>query len=64
MNAFESSGDLLRLRDVVKRTGLAKGVCFRLLYTLQLCGFAEKVDQHRYRLLFETKGIEGSSYRS
>jgi ribose transport system substrate-binding protein len=42
-------GDELRLRDVVERTGLGKGLCFRLLHTLHHCGWLEKVDVYRYR---------------
>ena len=34
LEAFEAPGDVLRLRDVVKRTGYNKGLCFRLLYSL------------------------------
>ena len=57
MNAFRSSDGVLRLRDVVERTGLGKGTCFRLLYTLQICGFAEKVDRKSYRLLLDRDSI-------
>jgi ribose transport system substrate-binding protein len=32
------------------RTGFAKGMCFRLLYTLRHCGFIERVENNRYRL--------------
>jgi hypothetical protein len=34
LTSFRSAGEVLRLRDVVARTGLSKGMCFRLLYTL------------------------------
>jgi ribose transport system substrate-binding protein len=47
--AFESPGEVLRLRDVVQRTGFGKGLCFRLLHTLHHCGLLEKVDESRYR---------------
>jgi ribose transport system substrate-binding protein len=50
LEAFESAGDILRLRDVVARTGFNKGMCFRLLYTLHQCGFLEKVGENQYRL--------------
>jgi ribose transport system substrate-binding protein len=53
LEAFRSSGDVLRLRDVVTRTGLNKGMCFRLLYTLHQCGFLSKVGEHHYRLTSE-----------
>ena len=49
LDAFESSGEVLRLRDVVRRTGFSKGMCFRLLHTLHHCGFIEKVDELRFR---------------
>ncbi|MCX6628598.1 MAG: helix-turn-helix domain-containing protein, partial [Candidatus Solibacter sp.] len=50
LEAFQSSGDVLRLRDVVTRTGFNKGMCFRLLYTLHHCGFLDKVGENHYRL--------------
>jgi ribose transport system substrate-binding protein len=53
MRAFQSSGESLRLRDVVQRTGLGKGLCFRLLHTLHHIGMVEKVDATRYRLTSE-----------
>jgi hypothetical protein len=42
---------LLRLRDVVARTGFNKVMCFRILYTLHTCGFLEKVGENQYRIL-------------
>lgn len=48
--AFQSPTEVLRLRDVVVRTGFNKGMCFRLLYTLHQCGFVEKVGENHYRL--------------
>jgi len=53
LRAFQSRGEVLRLRDVVERTGFNKGLCFRLLYTLRSCGLLEKVDESRYRLTSE-----------
>ena len=50
LEAFQSAGDVLRLRDVVVRTGFSKGMCFRLLYTLHQCGFLDKVGENHYRL--------------
>ena len=55
LGAFESAGDVLRLRDVIERTGFSKGMCFRLLYTLHQCGFIEKVDELRYRMTAEIR---------
>jgi ribose transport system substrate-binding protein len=53
LRAFQSSGEALRLRDVVQRTGFGKGLCFRLLHTLHHIGLVEKVDATRYRLTSE-----------
>jgi ribose transport system substrate-binding protein len=52
---FQHPGEGLRLRDVMDRTGFAKGMCFRLLYTLRHCGFIERVDGNRYRLTSEVR---------
>src|SRR5918996_3915366 len=51
LGAFQSPGEVLRLRDVVQRTGFGKGMCFRLLHTLHHCGFVEKIDEKHYRLM-------------
>ena len=53
LRAFQSRGEALRLRVIVDRTGLGKGLCFRLLYTLRHCGLVEKIDDTRYRLTSE-----------
>jgi ribose transport system substrate-binding protein len=53
--AFNQPGETLRLRDVMDRTGFAKGMCFRLLYTLRHCGFVEKTENNRYRLTTEIR---------
>jgi ribose transport system substrate-binding protein len=55
LGAFQSAGEVLRLRDVVQRTGFGKGACFRLLHTLHHCGLVEKVDASGYRLISEIK---------
>jgi ribose transport system substrate-binding protein len=55
LEAFQSTGEVLRLRDVVSRAGLNKGICFRLLYTLHECGFLDKVGENRYRLTSEVR---------
>lgn len=47
--AFHSEGEVLRLRDVVARTGYNKGMCFRVLFTLHRCGFLDKVGENQYR---------------
>ncbi|RPJ85999.1 MAG: LacI family transcriptional regulator [Acidobacteria bacterium] len=53
LGAFESSGETVRLRDVVSRTGFSTSMCFRLLYTLHECGFVDKVGENLYRLATE-----------
>jgi ribose transport system substrate-binding protein len=55
LEAFQSAGDVLRLRDVVSRTGFNKGMCFRLLYTLHNCGFLDKIGENHYRLASEVR---------
>jgi ribose transport system substrate-binding protein len=55
LSAFRSSREVLRLRDVVARTGLNKGMCFRLLYTLHACGFLEKVGRNQYRAMTDVR---------
>jgi len=55
LSAFRSEDEVLRLRDVVSRSGLNKVMCFRLLYTLHLCGFLEKVGESQYRLMSRVK---------
>jgi ribose transport system substrate-binding protein len=49
LGAFHSAGEVLQLREVAARTGLGKGMCFRLLYTLHECGLIEKVGKNQYR---------------
>jgi len=53
--SFQSKGEILRLKDVVVRTGFNKGMCFRMLYTLRLCGFIEKVGENQYRLISDAR---------
>ena len=55
LEAFQAPGDVLRLRDVVLRTGFNKGMCFRLLYTLHQCGFLEKIGENHYRMATEMR---------
>ncbi len=55
LESFQTAGDVLRLRDVVTRTGFNKGMCFRLLYTLHQCGFLDKVGENHYRLASEVR---------
>jgi ribose transport system substrate-binding protein len=46
---FQFSGETLRLRDVATRSGLNKGMVFRLLYTLEKCGMVEKIGENQYQ---------------
>jgi ribose transport system substrate-binding protein len=55
LSSFRTEGEVLRLRDVVARTGFNKGMCFRLLYTLHSCGFLEKVGENQYRAVSEIR---------
>src|SRR6266851_2249648 len=55
LGAFESPGEVLRLRDLVSRTRFSKGLCFRLVHTLHHCGLVEKVDDRCYRLTTEIR---------
>ncbi len=55
LESFQAPGDVLRLRDIVGRTGYNKGMCFRLLYTLHQCGFLDKVGENHYRLASEVR---------
>ena len=55
LKTFPSKGEVLRLKDVVVRSGLSKGMCFRLLYTLHTCGFLEKVGENQYRLVSDLR---------
>ena len=48
--AFQSEGELLRIRDVAARTGLGTSTALRLLYTLENRGLVERVGKHQYRL--------------
>jgi ribose transport system substrate-binding protein len=56
LSAFHSSSETLRLREIAARTGFNRCMCFRLLYTLQHCGYLEKLEDNRYRLLAERPG--------
>lgn len=55
LSAFQSRGEILRLREVAERTNYNKGMCFRLLYTLHECGFLEKVGDNQYRLVSDRR---------
>lgn len=56
LGSFRSPGEVLRLRDIVSRSGLSKGMCFRLLYTMHDCGLLERVGENEYRISFPLSG--------
>lgn len=49
LRAFSNPNEVLRLRDVVARSGHSKGIAFRMLYTLEKSGLLEKVGANQYR---------------
>src|SRR5438067_8663871 len=49
LTAFKTTGEALPLREVSARSGLPKSMAFRLLYTLERCGFVEKIGENLYR---------------
>src|SRR5262245_37981446 len=51
LRSFRSDGELLRLRDLVERTGLPKSTAHRLLRTLQQGGLIEEAGTDQYRCL-------------
>ena len=48
LNCFRHREDVLRLRDVVARTGLTTSNAFRILRTLERYGFVERVGRFGY----------------
>jgi ribose transport system substrate-binding protein len=61
LNVFTSHAEMLRLQQVVERSGLSKAKTFRLLYSLQRFGFVEKTDAKLYRAL--TKPAAAKRFR-
>jgi ribose transport system substrate-binding protein len=49
LGVFQAAGETLRLRDIALRSGLNKGMVFRLLYTLEKCGLVEKTGENQYQ---------------
>jgi ribose transport system substrate-binding protein len=49
LRAFGNPREILRLKDIVERTGHNKNTVFRLLYTLERTGLVEKVGAKEYR---------------
>jgi ribose transport system substrate-binding protein len=49
LRAFKFGGEMLRLRDLVSRTGLNKSTAFRLLHSLEKGGLIERTSTGQYR---------------
>jgi ribose transport system substrate-binding protein len=49
LRVFATPNEILRLRDIVARTGHSRNIAFRLLYTLEKTGLIEKVGANAYR---------------
>src|SRR5687768_1114878 len=47
--AFRKPDEVLRLREIVARSGLPKAMVFRMVYTLARCGIVDKVGENLYR---------------
>ena len=61
LEAFQSDGELVRLRDLVTRTGMNKTTAFRLLTTLEERGLVERVGARQYRSAIKT--LKRKQYR-
>ena len=61
LEAFQFEGELVRLRELVARTGMNKTTAFRLLTTLEERGLVERVGAHQYRSA--VKAIKRKKYR-
>ena len=49
LSAFRNENEILRLTELVRRTGLSRATAFRILYTLQQGGLVERVGNRAYR---------------
>jgi ribose transport system substrate-binding protein len=61
LEAFQTEGELVRLRELVARTGMNKTTAFRLLTTLEERGLVERVGGHQYRSAI--KPLKRKKYR-
>ena len=50
LSVFSASGEALPLALIAERSRLQRSTVFRLLYTLERCGFIEKIAKNLYRL--------------
>jgi len=53
LRAFQSQSEVLRFTELVERTGFSKAKAYRLLYTLEQCGFVEKSGKKSYHATLE-----------
>ena len=56
LKVFRSEGEVLRLKDLVERTGLHKSVVFRLAHTLECGGFLQRTEGRQYRSMVKWVG--------
>lgn len=49
LRAFPDAEETLRLKEIVKRTGLHKTIAYRLVHTLRECGLLERSGSGEYR---------------
>ncbi len=61
LEAFRSTGELLRIRDVSQRTGMNGTTALRLVATLERRGLLERVGKYEYRLAI--RPLQGKSFR-
>lgn len=76
LQAFHSEDEVLRLRDIVKRTSLHKATASRLVRTLEGEGLMERLgddrfrsrvrvpSKHRFRIGFATRGVDTAFSRA
>jgi ribose transport system substrate-binding protein len=53
LESFQSAGEILSPNEILARTGLSRGIVHRLLYTLEGEHVVEKLENSRYRLLYQ-----------
>jgi ribose transport system substrate-binding protein len=57
LKAFQTPAEVLRLGDLVSRTGINTTTAFRLLHTLEQQGLIEKVRRYGYRSLMKPASV-------
>jgi len=61
LSAFRSQGEALPLAVVAERANLGRCLAFRQLYTLEHCGFVERIAKNLYRLRAPTFRVKRSA---